>query len=365
MSLTEIFRPSRWLNYAVLVPLVLSIFYYTFFAANRYVSETMVSVRSANESSSALSGLAVLAGVNSSSREDTLYLREYVHSLDMLKILDEKLDLKTLYKKSGVDFLYRLYDFMPQELFLWYFQSRVDVAYDDLTGLLKIRVEGFEPEDARSIAQAILEESENFVNELSHKMSRQQLEFAEGELFKAKERFSKAKSALLAFQNRYGVLDPMSQAQSQANLAIEFDAMLSKKETELSAMLAYLQESAPQVVTLKNEIAALKKQLAKEQKRIASDSGSPINALASQYQNLTIDVGFTEDVYKLALTAVEKARLDATRQVKYLATIQKPLVPEMAEYPRRIYNLITIFIALMLLYGISRLIKATIEDHTY
>lgn len=82
-SLTEIFRPSRWLNYAVLVPFVLSILYYSFFAANRYVSETMVSVRSANESSSALSGLAVLAGVNSSSREDTLYLREYVHSLDI------------------------------------------------------------------------------------------------------------------------------------------------------------------------------------------------------------------------------------------------------------------------------------------
>lgn len=365
MSLTEIFRPSRWLNYAVLVPLLLSIVYYTLIASNRYVSETVVSVRSAGETSSAISGLAILAGVNPSSREDTLYLREYIHSLDMIMILDEKLNLKSLYQKNGIDFLYRLYDFMPQELFLWYVQNRIEIVYDDLTGLLKIRVEGFEPKDAQQIAQTILQESEVFVNELSHKMSRQQLEFAEGELFKAKERFSKAKNTLLTFQNRYGVFDPMAQAQAQASLAMEFDATLSKKEAELSAMLAYLQESAPQVVTLKNEIAALKKQLAKEKKRVASESNSATNALASQYQNLIIDVGFAEDVYKLALQTVEKARLETTRQVKYLATIQKPTIPEMAEYPKRIYNLITIFIVLMLLYGISRLVKATIEDHTY
>lgn len=365
MSLTAIFKPSRWLNMLVLVPMLLALVYYFFIAADRYVSETVVSVRQAGESSSSFSGLAILAGVNPSSREDTLYLKEYIHSLDMLKTLDEKLNLRAIYGTEKIDFLYRLYSFMPQELFLWYFKNRVEIVYDDLTGLLKVRAEGFSEADAQKIASAILAQSEIFVNELSHKMSRQQLSFAEEQLFKAKERFTKSKSALLAFQNRHGVLDPMAQAQSQANLAIEFDAMLSKKEAELSTMLAYLQENAPQVVTLKSEITALKKQLAKEQKRIASDAGSPINALASQYQNLTIEVGFAEDIYKLALQTVEKARMETSRQVKYLAIIQNPLEPEMAEYPRRIYNLITIFITLMLLYGISRLIKATIEDHTY
>lgn len=365
MSLSDIFRPSRGLNYAILIPMILSVIYYAFIATDRYVSHAVVSVRSANETSSAISGLAALVGANSNSREDTLYLREYIHSLDMLKILDEKIKLKSLYQKNHKDLFFRLYDFMPQELYLWYFQNRIEVVYDDTTGLLRINAEGFTPEDADIIAKAVLEECERFVNELSHKMSRHQLSFAEDELKKAKERFSKAKSTLLAFQNKYGMLDPIEQAKAQASLAIEFDATLAKKEAELGAMLAYLQESAPQVVSLKNEIAALKKQIIKEQKRVTSEANAATNALASQYQNLTIDVGFTEDVYKLALTAVEKARLDATRQVKYLATIQTPQIAEMAEYPRRIHNLVTIFIVLMLLYGISRLIKATIEDHTY
>ncbi|MBV5277779.1 MAG: capsule biosynthesis protein [Campylobacteraceae bacterium] len=365
MSLTSIFKPSRWLNMAVFFPMLLAILYYLFIASDRYVSESVISVRQAGESSSGISGLALLAGINPSSREDTLYLREYIHSLDMLKTLDEKIHLRSLFETQKVDLLYRLYSFMPQELYLGYFKNRVEIVYDDLTGLLKVRAEGFTPEDAQKLSSAILAQSEIFVNELSYKMSRQQLSFAEQELFKAKERFSKAKSALLAFQNHYGVLDPMSQAQSWANLAIEFDAMLSKKETELSAMLAYLQESAPQVVTLKSEIGALKKQLLKEQKRIATDSSSSLNALASQYQNIAIEVGFAEDIYKLTLQTVEKARMETSRQVKYLAIIQNPLQPQMAEYPRRIYNLITIFIVLMLLYGISRLIKATIEDHTY
>jgi capsular polysaccharide transport system permease protein len=35
----------------------------------------------------------------------------------------------------------------------------------------------------------------------------------------------------------------------------------------------------------------------------------------------------------------------------------------MALYPERLYNLATIFLALLLLYGIARFLIASIEDH--
>jgi capsular polysaccharide transport system permease protein len=38
-------------------------------------------------------------------------------------------------------------------------------------------------------------------------------------------------------------------------------------------------------------------------------------------------------------------------------------MPDSAIYPKRIYNLITIFIVLMALLGIVRFIVAVIEDH--
>jgi capsular polysaccharide transport system permease protein len=351
----------------VIVPMVLIIIYYIFFAANRYVSESVVTVRQANNSAvSAASGLALLAGVSPSSREDVLFLREYIHSLDMLKILDKKLGVRKSYEAQTSDPFFRLYGWMSQESFLWYYRNRVEVVYDDMTGLLRIRAEGFTAEQAKAINEAILSESERFVNEMSHRMSREQMTFAEEELKIEKERYALDKNALLAFQDTHGVFDPVAQAQAKASLFEELDSTIAKKEAELGAMLSYLQESAPQVVALRSEITALKIQAQKEKGKIASGTaGEKLNSLASRYQDLVIEAGFAEDAYKVALASVEKTRIAASQKIKELAVIQSPILPETAEYPKRLYNLISILIFLLLLAGIIRLIKATIEDHKY
>lgn len=345
----------------------MSVLYYYFIAADRYVSESVVTVKQAeNAMPSTASGLAMLAGISPSAREDVLYLREYIHSLDMLKILDQRLALRTAYETQKRDPFFRLYSWMSQEWYLWYYRNRIAIAYDEITGLLRIQSEAFAPEQAQAINAVILEESERFVNELSHKISREQMAFAEGELKKAKERYSRAKGALLAFQNEHGVFDPMAQAEAKAGLYEELEAAISKKEAELGAMTSYLQESAPQVVALRSEIEALKIQAQKEKSRIASGSSSErLNVLAARYQDLVIEAGFAEDAYKIALASVEKTRIEASRKIKQLAVIQTPIEPEIAIYPKRIYNLITILIGLFLLAGIIRLVKATIEDHKY
>lgn len=351
----------------VIVPMIFAIIYYSFFAANRYVSETVVTVRQANNSAvSAVSGLAMLAGVSPSSREDVLFLREYIHSLDMLAILDKKLSVRSAYEAQKNDPFFRLYGWMSKEWFLWYYRNRVEVVYDDMTGLLRIRTEAFTAEQAQAINKAILSESERFVNELSHRLSREQMVFAEEELKIAKERYTLDKNALVSFQNTHAVFDPVAQAQAKASLFEELDSTIAKKEAELGALLSYLQESAPQVVALRSEIAALKVQAQKEKGKIASvNGGEKLNSLASNYQDLVIEAGFAEDAYKVALTSVEKTRIEASEKVKQLAVIQSPILPESAEYPKRLYNLITIFVFLLLLAGIARLIKATIEDHKY
>ena len=43
--------------------------------------------------------------------------------------------------------------------------------------------------------------------------------------------------------------------------------------------------------------------------------------------------------------------------------VESPTLPELPEYPRRIYTLVALSLALGLLYGIARLVVATIEDH--
>lgn len=350
----------------VLVIMALVVFYYTFIAADRYVSHMSVTVKATDGSSAVLTGLDGLIGGNSNSKEDVMYLKEYITSLDMLKKLDEKINIRELYQKQKLDFMYSLHSSTKQESYLKYYQNMVSANFDDLSGLLNIEVQGFNPEDAHTIATAILEESEIFINELSYKISREQLKFSEKELAKARENYEIAKNKMNVFQNTYSVVDPKSQIAAKATFITEIELKISQKETELNTMLSYLNESAPQVVTLRAEIKALNAQLEKEKNKVASDlPQDKLNNVALEFQSLALEFGFAEDVYKAALKAVETTRIEMSRKVKQLVVIQSPTTPESAEYPNKSYNIFTIFIVLTLLYRLSGLIRMIVSESRY
>lgn len=351
---------------SVLVLMLVVIFYYVFIAADRYVSEVSISVKATDGSSSIVSGIESLVGVTSNSREDIMLLKEYIKSPDMLKKLDEKIHLRQLYEAQKLDVFFKLSKSSSQESYLSYYRDRIHIVFDDATGLLNVSVEGFTPNDAFLISSAILEESERFINEVSRSIAREQLQFAENELEKARKKYEKAKNTLLQFQNQYGIVDPQSQIKTKAGFITEIDLKISQKETELNTILSYLNDTAPQVVALKAEINALKTQLDKEKNKVASNiPNDKLNSVAAQFESLFLDFGFAEDVYKTALTAVETTRIEIGRKAKQLIVVQSPNAPESALYPRKLYNIITIFVMLSLIFGIVRLVRAIIDEHRY
>lgn len=351
----------------VIYIMIAVIFYYTFIAADRYVSEVSLSVKSTDGSSPiSLSGIESLVGVTSSSTEDIKLLQEYIKSFDMLQKLDEKINLRSLYEKQKIDLFFRIYPSTSKESYLKYYRDRIHILFDDTTGLLNVAVEGFSPEDARNISAAILEECERFINEISHNIAREQLRFAQGELESAKQKYKDAKNELLAFQNEYGVFDPQSLAKTKAGFITEIELQISKKETELNTMRSYLNENAPEIVALKAELRAHKEQLEKERRKVASNaSQDKLNDVVAQFEALYLNLSFAEDVYKTAITAVETTRIEIGRKAKQVVVIQSPYVPDSAAYPNKMYNIITIFVILTLIFGVVRLVRAIIDEHRY
>lgn len=351
----------------VLVLMAFILGYYYFIAANRYVSESVISVRSTNSdsSSASLSGLTTLLGASgATSNEDITYLKTYILSLDMLQILDQKIGIRKFYEAQKLDPFFSLSSSADQESFLKFYQARVKIT--DNNGLLVLQVEGFTPEQAHLIAQSILDESERFVNEVSHKGAREQLAFAEEELIKYKIKYQQSADALTAFQNEHGVFDPLKEAESRASFIAQMEGNIAEKEAKLLAMQSYINENAPQLSTLKAEISALKQQLEIEKSRIASSSNaSKLNDLAADFQKLTIEAGFAESAYTAALKAFETTRIEAIRKIKQLVIIQNPTTPQSAMYPKKLYNIITIFVILSLVFGVAKLIKTIIEEHKY
>jgi capsular polysaccharide transport system permease protein len=350
----------------VLLPLGLQALYLIAIAKDRYVSEAVVSVRQSGGDSGALPGAALaLAGITPSSHEDTLHLRDFIHSQGLLATLQERLPFKDHFAQAGADLPLRLSPTAPREVVTRYFRDRVEVSFDDKSGLLKVRTQGFTPEFAQQLNQAILEESERFVNETSHRIARERMKFAEGELALAAKRLQEAKNQVVSFQAKHKLLDPAAQAASTGALAAELQATRSRLETELNSLLTFMKDDAFQVKTLRSRIAALDEQIAAERNRATAENkqGERLNVLAVEFQALQLQAQFAQDAYRLALAAVENARIDATRKLKNVVVVEPSTLPELAEYPLRGYHFATLATLCVLLFAIIRLVLAIIREH--
>ncbi|KPG98570.1 ABC transporter permease [Pseudomonas sp. RIT-PI-q] len=366
MSSTGKFKGWRLTLGLIVVPLAVAIVYYSFFAVERFVSSAQVVVRQEGSNPGAqLPGLGMLlSGANPASREETLYLREYIVSTDMMQLLEDRLHWVEQYTAQRNDPFFWLKADTPREELLEYYQRMVSAHYDETTGLLKVEVQAFNPELAEQMVKTILEASEHFVNEVSHSIAREQMRFAQGELEGAKKNYTKRKEELLRFQNVNKVLDGKSSAQGRASIIDTLEGEYSKERAVLTEMLYKLRQDSPQVKQQQQRVNAIREQLATEKRLLVSaPDGDQLNVVASRFQQLMLDAGIAEETYKTAVAALDNARIEASKKIRTLVTVVTPNTPQMALYPEHLYNLATIFLALLLLYGITRFLIASIEDH--
>ncbi|MDH2050035.1 ABC transporter permease [Achromobacter marplatensis] len=359
-------KSKRLMVWLVGVPMILALVYYSLLALDRYVSTAQVAVRQVgNNETPQMPGLAVmLSGLNPTSREETLYLREFLTSQDMLNVLQQKLDWSTHYAGRWRDPIYWLSNNAQREDLLEYYRRIVSAHFDEQTGLLSVSVQAFDPRFAEEVLKIMLGESERFVNELSHRMAREQMAFAQSELAKARTAYEDRREDMLKFQSTNNLLDAEATAKARAEIIAELEANLTKERTTLKGLSSTLNADTPQIRQQRNRINALEQQLASEIQRLVSQKGGDkLNVVASRYRNLTIDAAIAEEAYKFAVSSVESARIEASKKLRSLVTVVSPNLPDRAVYPERIYNLITLLLALVLLYGIVRFVIATVEDH--
>jgi capsular polysaccharide transport system permease protein len=103
--------------------------------------------------------LATLLTGSGSQQKDILLLRDYLLSADMLRTLDEKLNLREHYS-SSYDVFSRLWSKdVSAESFLRHYLRRIEADYDEYSGLLVIRAQAYTPAMAHAIGSALVQEA--------------------------------------------------------------------------------------------------------------------------------------------------------------------------------------------------------------
>jgi len=276
------------------------------------------------------SGLATLLGKsNQLSLEDARFLKTYLQSPQVLADLERTYNLDQAYAQVGIDRFAGIKPGLSKEKRLKFFKKQVAVSLDELSGAIVLRTIGLDPKASFNLNRFMLAKSEQFVNRLNQDISQKQLGFAESELIRARYKLNQAKNRLLIYQDSNTVIDPKGEAELAGQTISKLQEKLVELRVELATLkLQFKDPTEPEVAAVADQVRELEQQIQKEQRSLVSSKGRNLNRKAADVLKLESDVNFATDSYKLALTSVEKARIESKRQQKFMALLSAPQLPE-------------------------------------
>jgi capsular polysaccharide transport system permease protein len=337
-------------------------------------------VRGSNSSSLNALGLTALVG-NSAQSGDSYVVADYIQSSQILPDIREQtgVDIRTVYSRPSIDFLYRENESRPLDEFRDYWRDMVNVSYNSTTGNVTMRVFAFSPSDAKKVADAVLTVSENLVNTLSEKSRRQFVEVANQQVARSEERLRNIRGQITDLRISEQAVDPTAVATMEATIISSLEQELASLRTRYKALVDSVSKDAPSARVIERQIIALEEQLIEQKKRISGDganddssnkttrsgldAGRALPEMIDRFTELSVEQEFAVKAYTTSLAALEAAMQEAQKQERYFAVYVQPREPEIALYPLGAINTLIMLAAASCLWLIGYFAFRSVKDH--
>lgn len=336
-------------------------------ASDRYVSEAVVLVQNTETGgASSPSDLLSMFTGGSGNKTDQMLLIEFLTSIDMLNKLDSELDLRGHYSNTNADIISRMWSKdISTEWFYKYFKNRVTVVYDEYSGVVRISAQAFDPETATKITTLLVQNGEDFMNKLSHKIADEQVLFLSQQVEISKNELLVANEQLLDFQNKRNMVSPTTEVENYQSLIANLEKQKSEILVKIDTLPANLGNNNHIKQSMLTNIKAIEEQISKLREKItnANEKVSALNELADEERLLKMDVEFKKEIYSSTLSGLAKGKLSAARLIKNVGILQSPSKPQYAVKPERLYSIAATIVVMLLVLGMLQLLKAVILDH--
>jgi capsular polysaccharide transport system permease protein len=365
----DMIRRRRMLMLVVVLPTLLVAGYYYLIASDQYESEAHFIVKSAEGPSTSPSGFGQLLGLTGvgGSGGDAASVSDYLQSHDAVAKLRQDVGLVGLFRRPGVDILSRLNSDNPTpENLLKYYEGKVSARTDHDTGITTLTVHAFRPDDAYAIIRSLLVMGEQRVNTMNARSYNDAIASTQRQLDEAEQASSEVQNSLTAFRQDKADIDPEGSGKAQIGLVSTLRANLAAAQAQLETTGAFISRSSPQYVALSRQVRSLQAQLAAQSGRLAGSAGGRGTTIANNlgsYEDLRVRQEFAGKRYEAAAAALAQARDRAQRQQLYLVRIVDANLPVKSLYPQRGRIVLTLFLALLLIYSIGWLIAAGVREH--
>ena len=348
----------------VLVPTAIVIWYLETRAADEYASTLGFTVRQAENSSPAIDLIGGITSLGGDNSKNTDILFEYIQSQQLISQINNELDLTAIYSKPENDPIFSYDPDGTIEDLVKYWNRMVDVYYDHKTGLIELRVLAFTPEDAHKIAQQIVQEGSDMINQLNATAQADATKYAREELDISIGRLKSARQRLTEFRTENQIVDPNADLQGQMGLLNSLQQQLADALIQLDLLADVTRSNDPRAEQAKRKIDVIKQRISEERlKLVTSDGeGNAFSSLIGKFEALRVDLQFAEQSYISALSSYDNAVAEARRKSIYLAAYVKPTIAQRSEYPNRIVIISLAALFLFLVWSIIVLIAYSIRD---
>lgn len=353
-------RNPTWIVAGLVILTV--VVYWGFLASDRYVSRAHIVLQSPEIIPSGLNVSSILSGTSGSG--DLLLLREHLQSVSMLQKLQGSMNLREHYSNPEIDRWSRLESAdVPIEAFHDYMNKRVAITFDDYSKVLRIEVQAYDPETARAITQALLDEGERHMNLMGQRLAQEQVAFIDKQVQTLEERLLSAREALLHYQNEKGLVAPTQTVEAIFSTVSRLEAELAVLRAQIKSQKTYQSIQSPTVRRMQSEADALAQQIEIEKAKLATTGGNALNRVSAEYETLQLKAKFALDLYSSALTSLESTRVEAARKLKQVSILEYPTLAQYPEKPERLYNIAVVTVFALLFAAIGQLVIAVIRDH--
>lgn len=335
--------------------LVYIIYFLASVATDRYTTEAHFTITK-DETAQSTSAAELLGLGSNLGTADTQLAVGYIESVDLLLKAEEKFNMQQHYSDDSYDEWFRLEKQATLEERLKYYRKRITTKLDETTGMVRIKVESYDPNYSQKICRYILDKSELYINNLNKGIANERFKLVEDERDMAAKDLSDAKKEYSFAQSKFNVISKESEIESKYALLNQIDIRLTELKASLGTEAFGDNDKEKQIESLTN----------KYKETLASLTGPEKDEFNKKMLNLKdkeYEVGRAQEIFDNTLVMYNQTRIDSIAKSRFFSRVQEPYLPEEPLQPRRIYLSFTVAILGLLLFSILRIILKSILSH--
>lgn len=347
----------------VLLPTLFAGWYFYAVATPVYSTKTEFVIQSSEQSAGGgFRGL--LAGTGFATSEDASAVQGYLQSREALLRLEQDLGFKAHFQNPDIDPLQRLAPDATFEDTYGVYQRFVKISHDPSEGLIRMEVMAIDPQTAAAWANQLIRYAEEQVDQLSSRMRTNQMADATAGYEDAQVKLAKAQRQMIELQEKFNVISSETELTLLTQQIAELESQLTREKLSLAQMEGNPNPSQARMEPIQRRIATLESEIAILRNRMTQGDASALSLADIRGELLLAqaNVETRQLILNQTLQALEMARVEASRQVRYLSVSVNPTPPDEPAYPKAFENTLVTMLILMGIYLMVSMTAAILRE---